>query len=150
MRVAYLDMTNCNHQCPSGLRHRTDSNKRTCVKYSDPAGCSSVTFSTTTSGFQSVWESHSIPSIHYTDAFAHYGLDGGPVNINSPYVDGVSLTHGNPRRHLWTFAAALDEVGTNPHSSCHCTNTNTASRARQPPAFVGNDYFCDTGSGQQY
>ena len=34
MRVAELDMTNSSHQCPSGLRQRTDSNIRTCVKES--------------------------------------------------------------------------------------------------------------------
>ena len=29
------------------------------------------------------------------------------ANINSNYVDGVSLTHGVPplREHIWTFAA---------------------------------------------
>ena len=30
MRVAELDMTNSSHQCPSSLRQRTDSGKRTC------------------------------------------------------------------------------------------------------------------------
>ena len=150
MRVAYLDMTNSSHQCPSGLRQRTDSNKHTCVKNSHPAGCSSVTFSTTTSGYSKVCGRVIAYQVYTTDAFANYGLDEGPVNINSPYVDGVSLTHGNPRHHLWTFAAALDEAGTDPRSSCPCTNINTASQARQPPAFVGNDYFCDTGSAQHY
>ena len=32
MRVAYLDMTNSSHQCPSGLRQHTDSSIRTCVR----------------------------------------------------------------------------------------------------------------------
>ena len=144
MRVAYLDMTNSSRQCPSGYRQRTDSNKRTCVKNSDPAGCSSVTFSTTTSGYSKVCGKVIAYQVYSPDAFGHYGMLGSPGNINSHYVDGVSLTHGNPRRHLWTFAAALHEAGTNPHSFCPCTNTNTASQASQPPAFVGNDYFCDT------
>ena len=43
MRVAYLDTTNSSHQCPSGLRQRTDGNKRTCGINSNSAGCSSVT-----------------------------------------------------------------------------------------------------------
>jgi dynein heavy chain len=42
MRVAYLDMTNRTHQCPSGLRQRTDSGVRSCAPYSDSATCSSV------------------------------------------------------------------------------------------------------------
>ena len=38
-----------------------------------------------------------------------FGRGDNPT-IDSNYVDGVSLTHGsNPRQHIWTFAAALDE-----------------------------------------
>ena len=39
------------------------------------------------------------------------------TKIDSAYADGVSLTHGNLRRHIWSFAARLDEVGTGPHAS---------------------------------
>ena len=67
-------------------------------------------------------------------------------NINVNYVDGISLTHGNPRQHIWTFAAALDEVGTHSQFNCPCTRSDQAIRATPPPAFVGNDYFCDTAS----
>ena len=45
-RVAELDMTNSSHQCPSGLRQRTDSNIRTCVRNTDSPGCSAVQYST--------------------------------------------------------------------------------------------------------
>ena len=31
-----------------------------------------------------------------------YGIDG-------TYVDGVSITRGYPRQHIWTFMAALQE-----------------------------------------
>ena len=41
-RVVYLDMTEDSHQCPSGLRQRTDSNIRTCEIASGT--CSSVNF----------------------------------------------------------------------------------------------------------
>ena len=45
--------------------------------------------------------------------------------INDPYVDGVSLTYGNPQQHIRTFANALDEAGG--ISDCPCTNTNYQS-----------------------
>ena len=38
-----------------------------------------------------------------------YGLTGGinphghTYNISTYYVDGVSLTYGSPRQHIWTF-----------------------------------------------
>ena len=36
-------------------------------------------------------------------------VDAFDNEINTFYVDGVSLTHGTPRNHMWTFAAALHE-----------------------------------------
>ena len=35
--------------------------------------------------------------------------------IDESYLDGVSLTYSiNPGKHIWSFAAAVDEVGTYP------------------------------------
>ena len=72
-------------------------------------------------------------------------------SIGSYYVDGISLTHGRPRKHIWTFVGSIQEVGNTPINYCPCTNINQASLASIPPAFVGNDYdyFCDTGSEGQ-
>ncbi len=63
-----------------------------------------------------------------------------PKHFAGGHVDGVSLTHGSPREHVWTFAAALGE-NTSPHSSCLCIRSD----ATCPPSFIGRDYFCDTG-----
>ena len=30
-------------------------------------------------------------------------------DINSHYVDGISLTHGSPCQHIWTFMAGFSE-----------------------------------------
>ncbi len=51
--------------------------------------------------------------------------------IDEGYVDGISLTHSAiPRKHIWSFAAALDEyVSTNAKYKCPCTNINRASDA---------------------
>jgi hypothetical protein len=90
--------------------------------------------------------------IAYQDAGTDSFWRNNRVNyIDSNYVDGISLTHGrNPRQHIWTFAAALDEVGTLPHLNCPCTNISQFESANQPPSFVGSDYFCDTGSANQW
>ena len=149
MRVAELDMTNSSHQCPSGLRQRTDSNIRTCVRDSNSRGCSSVTFSSATLEYSRVCGKVIAYQFASPDAFAPsaFAPSGRPSNssINTYYVDGVSLTHGSPRKHIWTLAAAHNEE-TGLDANCPCTNNNTASQATQPPAFVRNDYFCDTGS----
>ncbi len=60
-------------------------------------------------------------------------------------MDGITLYYGNPSQHIWTFVAAQSEVAP-PSQNCPCTNINQASSAGGPPAFVGDDYFCDTGS----
>ena len=31
-------------------------------------------------------------------------------NIDSVYVDGITVTHGSPRQHIWTLYAGLDAV----------------------------------------
>ena len=140
MRVAELDMTNSSHQCPSGLRQRTDSNIRTCVRDSDSPGCSSVTFSSATLEYSRVCGK----VIGYQSGTADTFAGHSNPTIDTNYLDGVSLTHGNnPREHIWTFVASLHEDTTHAILNCPCT---TRTRfGSQPPAFVGNDYFCDTG-----
>ena len=66
----------------------------------------------------------------------------GTSDIDSNYVDGVSITYGsNPRQHICTYSAGLTEtrLGSN---GCPCNNGNSAS---PPPSFVGNDYYCESG-----
>ena len=61
-------------------------------------------------------------------------------------MDGVSLTYGSPPgKHIWTFAAALNDVPSVPISSCQCMAPNSES-IPPAPSFVGLDYFCATGS----
>ena len=73
----------------------------------------------------------------------HLENSNEPQVIDSSYVDGVSLTFGSPRKHIWTFANATDEANAgNDRSRCSCTDS---SRPNTPPSFVGNDYFCETG-----
>ena len=71
-----------------------------------------------------------------------------PQTINGSYIDGVSLTYGNPWQHISTFATALaEEIGSN--SGCLCTDS---SQPNDTALLVGNDYFCETGvpPGEQW
>ena len=138
MRVANLHMTNSSHQCPRDFQQRSDAGRRTCIPMIS-RGCSSVNFSAA-EGYSRVCGKIIGYQVGAPDTFN----DIGNPTIDS-YIDGVSLTHGHPRQHIWSFAAGLDEVGTRPQFNCPCTNSGRAV----PPAFVGNDYFCDTGSKQR-
>ena len=55
----------------------------------------------------------------------------------------MSLIHGKPRQHIWTFAAGLSE-DTSSYSfffACPCDSNNAVPAL----AFVGEDYFCESG-----
>ena len=62
--------------------------------------------------------------------------------IDSYYISGYSLTHGQPREHIWTFArAAAEEFPIDSHV-CPCTQDTGGTE----PSFIGEDYFCDTAN----
>ena len=142
--MAELDMTNSSHQCPTGLRLITHSGKHTCEITSDSPSCSSVIYPMDVLGYSKVCGRIRGYQIGSTDAFAFFPHSN--PSINDYYVDGVSLTHGDPRQHIWTFASALHEINRNPGLKCSCQDDSSTT----PPAFVGNDYFCDTGSAGQH
>jgi hypothetical protein len=47
---------------------------------------------------------------------------GQSQQIDGHYIEGISLTHGTyPRKHIWTFAAALHEIdNAHPAFLCSC------------------------------
>ena len=142
MSVLHFDMaSSTNTQCPSTMRLIT-SPKRTCGTLG--SGC--VTFTYDLRGVKYSRVCGMIKAYQYgsLDAFSPYHSNRH-LTIDSAYVDGVSITHGKwPRKHIWTFAAARDE--TISHAGvCPCMKTNTRYTGVVPP-FIGQDYFCDTGS----
>lgn len=77
-----------------------------------------------------------------TTAFDPY-YQNQSLTIDDPYVEGISITYGQyPRKHIWTLAAARDELFTD-SSSCPCIRSDTEFTGVIPP-FVGDDYFCAT------
>ena len=55
-----------------------------------------------------------------TDAFEPYHSDNS-LSLNDGYVDGVSITQGQPRKHIWTFAAGIHDTRTDGFG-CPCTS----------------------------
>ena len=137
MRVADIDMTRPNENCPAGFRKVTASGKTMCG--GQGAGCISTTFSSHGIEYSRVCGRINGYQYYTTDAFAPYILQGG--NIDSIFVDGIVLTHGSPRNHIWTFATGYNQYRTDRHG-CPC---NGDSYSFSLPPYVGNDYFCDSG-----
>ena len=143
VRVASLDINNTSSSCPSGLRLRVDSGIRSCGIQSSGATCASSMFSTSGVEYTRVCGKVLAYQFSSTDAFH------SSHNIDSIYVDGVSLTHGHaPREHIWTFAAALDEFGDDDDAICQCSHSSRSGNSS--PSFVGQDYFCDSGVQGQF
>ena len=71
------------------------------------------------------------------DAF-YNGFGRNDGSINAAYLDGISVTHGLPRQHIWSFASSIH----NSIPRCPCDNPDRLY-APLPPAFVGDNYFCD-------
>ena len=44
------------------------------------------------------------------------------------------------------FVGAVDEAGLSRHDVCPCTRSDIPYANSKIPSFVGQDYFCDTGS----
>ena len=140
MRVASLDFSNTSTSCPSDLLEHVDSGIRTCGIESSEAACPSVMFSTSGVEYTKVCGKILAYQFSSTDSF-----NAGSDDIEGTYTDGVSLTYGDTRNHIWTFAAALDEFGAGDSAAvCPCSS-NASSVGTSPPSFVGDDYFCDAG-----
>ena len=148
MRVAYIDMRNSSHQCPSGLSLTTRSSepRRVCDMTSYNY-CASNNYTAHGISYSHIYGRIKAYQNGYSIAF-HYS---SYHSIDQAYVFGVSLTHGqNPRKHIWTFVGAVDETSGTPTFRCPCTNSNISPSSITIPSFVGNDYFCDTALANHY
>ena len=136
MRVADLDMTDPNQHCPSQFKLIT-SPTRVCGKRTEGPSCDSTSYETHNIHYNKVAGKAIGFAQNSADAFVT-GNRCPNCNINKPYVDGVSITYGYPRKHIWTYA------GTNGQQYCPCVINNPWGQSQ--PTFVGNDYYCEAGS----
>ena len=77
-----------------------------------------------------------------TDAFYGSIRQG---TIDGVYADGVSMTYGNPRHHIWTFAAGWSEL-VHQNSNIYNCPCSDSPGTTPPPSFVGNNYFCESAN----
>ena len=142
MRIAFHNMSNPNHTCPFNLQLNEAQQKRMCTtRY---RGCTSVFFDTLGLSYSSVCGRVIGVQFGEPNAFRPYYRNRA-LTLEDPFVDGVILTCGQtPRTHVWTFVAVEDETQYD-DEACPCTRTEMNYVGVVPP-FIGDDYFCDTGS----
>ena len=66
----------------------------------------------------------------WPDAFEAKGID-------EIYVDGISITLGSPRQHIWTYAVSPRDDEKYPCAP---------KPGPKPSAFVENNYYCESGN----
>ena len=133
-RLAYLNMSDITQNCPPGLGEWKEGDIRLCRIDKKPSSCNSVKFPTN--------------GIAYTQICGRViGYQKGSTNgirssgdINSAYLDGVSITRGSPHEHVWSYIAGLRSDRA---SSCPCSINGSNVNV---PSFVGNNYHCESGS----
>ena len=156
-RLAHLNMTNGTENCPSGFRLYQSGGVRACGRTtSSGASCVSVQFPSNGISYSQVcgrvvgYQWGSTDAVYPGNyAGETYGsvIDPSHYDINSYYVDGVSITRGYPRQHVWTLMAGLSETSTlhlNGRFNCPCSPGSPQNSTLQ--SFIGNDYFCESGN----
>ena len=144
-RTAYLNMSDPTQICPPAWELFATP-KRSCARPSNATGgsCYSANFTTQESQYTQVCGR--IKGYQFGEPGAFFLESTGHLpTIDGPYVDGVSLTYGNPRQHIWTFAVEIDEGIGVPSHFCPCTMSHFSQDRSRIPTYVGNDYFCETG-----
>ena len=109
-RVAYLNMSDPSHHCPSMWQEITTPH-RVCGRRSNTtASCEGLNYTTGSEQYDQVCGRIIGYQIGTPNAFGGNDVIGAPQSIDSYYLDGVSVTHAFPRQHLWTFAGGLQET----------------------------------------
>ena len=139
MRIANLNMTQTT-SCPTGFRLYTNGGVRACGRPVTSSGsCVEKIFSSSGIEYSQVCGKVIGYQVGHPDA-AGERASSIKNNINTYYVDGVSLTHGNPREHIWTLmSGATDRSRFS--NKCPCTSIGSFPA----PSFVGSDYYCEAG-----
>ena len=136
-RIAYLNMSDPTHVCPPGFRLYSSNGVRACGRLSSSAGCTAnIYFSPPSKGYSQVCGRMIGYQQYSPDAVRQTGK-----TLDQDYVDGISLTRGSPRQHIWTFMAGLYDNVASPNN-CPCSSGSPQS----VPSFVGEDYFCESGN----
>ena len=140
-RLAYLNMSDATQNYPTVFRLYQLGGVRACGRpVTNSASCVSVQFPSNGISYSQVCGR--VVGYQYNSPEAVHDYFGSRRNnLNSDYVDGISITRGSPRQHVWTLIAGNYDAISNPHN-CPC---GTGS-AKQVQLLIGNHYFCESGN----
>ena len=134
MRVVDLDISG-GDSCPAPWDQVTVNTISMCQPPSNTPGCYGTTFT--------------VYGVQYSKVCGKArgyqkgepGAFSGGRSIDNGYVDGLAITEGTPRQHVWSYAVGHDDHRNSPSRNCPCASFPGPS----PNSFVGNDYYCESG-----
>ena len=133
-RLAYLNMSESTQNCP-GFRLYQSGGVRACGRPASYGGsCASVQFPS--NGIMYSQICGRVVGYQYGISDALDTTHGHHNDINGPYVDGVSITRGSLRNHVWMLIASWQS------SFCPCS----VGGGYSVQSFVGSHYFCESSS----
>ena len=137
MRIGYLNMSELDASCPDGWRE-VSTPIRSCRR-NFGSYVNSLSYSSNGVPYSRVCGR--IVSYQYgtPEAFGHYSSS---FTLDSRYTDGISITYGNPRQHIWTFVAGVARGG----QACPCSGDSSLVSSIRVPSFIDNHYFCELGA----
>ena len=138
-RIANFDIS-AGDDCPSGWRKDSYNGTSFCRIVSDGLySCSSAIFSTNGTSYRRVCGKARGYQKGWTASF--YGYRIKDYNIEKGYADGLLITYGNPRNHIWSYVNGLYD--SKPHQyNCPCASGN----GFDPPPFISTNYYCEAGT----
>ena len=145
-RVAFVNMRKPGSSCPPGLVQYDDIFDTSLCWINNGTffyGCNSTIFSTNGLNYTKVCGQVRGYQYGYPHAFECYIYN---YTCFDPQIKtfGVTLTYSNnPRKHIWTYAGSFNEQGTESYL-CPCNNGSPYMNYNIP--FVGNDYYCESGT----
>ena len=113
-RIAFLNMSDLSQSCPSPWTETVSgypsSTKRVCYRSENSVdSCDSVVYSNTGGEYNQVCGR--VIGYHFFNTHEFIPYNNYQYSIDSYYVDGLSVTHGQPpRMHIWTFAVGHSEI----------------------------------------
>ena len=148
MRIANLNASRGDN-CPTGWTKMTTNDagqpsRVVCRSTKANAGCYSTSFTVNGTSYHKICGKARGYQKSSVDAFGggHHFLRA-KKDINGPYVDGLSITLGSPRKHVWTYAAGYSEHGTITEYTHYCPCAATPGAAPHP--FIHDHYYCESG-----
>ena len=132
-------MTDPSQHCPSAWREYSGNQYRACGRPVSGSQSSPATFYITNCQYSKVCGR--ITALQFASPD---GFQMGNNNIDHVYMDGVSITYGSPRNHIWTFTGSSSEMNENIYACPFDSHFGIP-----PQSFVGSNYYCESGNPSQ-